>query len=144
MVRRKLTIRDKEQIGMECCNCGSTEELEYHHIIPICIGGNDINSNMACLCHPCHEKIHYGKSMHKLHSTIIKQGMENAKAKGKAIGRPKTTIDSIPSMFYKYYPMFCNGKINVSEFARLCGMTRATIYKYLNIVENTEEGKKQK
>ena len=42
----------------------------------------------------------------------IKSGMENAKAKGKAIGRPKTTIDSIPSIFYKYYQMFCNGKIN--------------------------------
>lgn len=74
----------------------------------------------------------------------IKSGMENAKAKGKAIGRPKTTIDSIPSIFYKYYPMFCNGKINLSEFARLCGMTRATIYKYLNIVEDTEEGNKRK
>lgn len=71
----------------------------------------------------------------------VKSGMENARAKGKIIGRPKTTIDNIPSIFYKYYPMFRNGKINITEFARLCEMTRATIYKYLNIVENanTEE-----
>lgn len=65
----------------------------------------------------------------------VKSGMENAKAKGKLIGRPKTTIDNIPITFYRYYPMFNSGKVNLSEFSRLCGMTRATIYKYLRIVE---------
>lgn len=65
----------------------------------------------------------------------VKSGMENAKAKGKLIGRPKTTVDNIPMTFYKYYPMFNSGKVNLSEFSRLCGMTRATIYKYLRIVE---------
>ena len=65
----------------------------------------------------------------------VKSGMENAKAKGKLIGRPKTTADNIPMIFYKYYPMFNGGKVNLSEFSRLCGMTRATIYKYLRIVE---------
>lgn len=65
----------------------------------------------------------------------VKSGMANAKAKGKVIGRPKTTVDSIPAVFYKYYPMFKSGKINLSEFARLCEMTRATIYKYLRIIE---------
>lgn len=72
----------------------------------------------------------------------VKSGMENAKAKGKIIGRPKTTIDSIPSVFYKYYPMFKNGSINLSEFSRLCGMTRATIYKYLGLVEGEYSEKK--
>lgn len=75
----------------------------------------------------------------------VKSGMENAKAKGKLIGRPKTTINNIPMPFYKYYPMFSNGSINISEFARLCGMTRATIYKYLKLVEgdrkNNEESR---
>lgn len=66
----------------------------------------------------------------------IKSGMENAKAKGKIIGRPKTTLDNIPMIFYKYYPKFKSGNINLSEFARLCEMTRATIYKYLRIVED--------
>ncbi len=72
----------------------------------------------------------------------VKSGMENAKAKGKIIGRPKTTIDNIPSIFYKYYPMFNSGNINLSEFSRLCGMTRATIYKYLKLVEGDYSGKK--
>lgn len=69
----------------------------------------------------------------------VKSGMRNARAKGKVIGRPKTTASNIPGIFYKYYPAFSNGRINVSEFARLCEMTRATIYKYIDIVESTEE-----
>jgi DNA invertase Pin-like site-specific DNA recombinase len=72
----------------------------------------------------------------------VKSGIENARAKGKQIGRPKTTVDNIPAAFYKYYPMFSNGKINLSEFARLCNMTRATIYKYLDIVENADHKEK--
>ena len=64
----------------------------------------------------------------------VRSGMQNAKAKGKKIGRPKTTKDSIPPVFYKHYPFFASGQINVSEFARLCGMSRPTIYKYLKIL----------
>lgn len=66
----------------------------------------------------------------------IKSGLANAREKGKILGRPKTTIDNIPSIFYKYYPMFESNTINLSEFARLCQISRVTIYKYINIVEN--------
>ena len=34
----------------------------------------------------------------------VKSGMENAKAKGKPIGRPKTTKDDIPAVFLRHYP----------------------------------------
>lgn len=66
----------------------------------------------------------------------IKSGLANAREKGKTLGRPKTTIDNIPSIFYKYYPMFESNSINLSEFARLCQISRVTIYKYINIIEN--------
>lgn len=64
----------------------------------------------------------------------VRSGMENAKAKGKRIGRPQTTKDNIPPIFYKHYPAFVAEKINVSEFARLCGMSRPTVYKYLKLL----------
>ena len=63
----------------------------------------------------------------------IKSGIANAKAKGVQIGRPKTTEDDIPSMFYKHYPIYQKGELNISEFARLCNLSRASIYKYLSI-----------
>ncbi len=69
-------------------------------------------------------------------SQRVKSGMANAMAKGKVIGRPATTADDIPAIFYKHYPKYKNGEINKAEFSRLCGLSYPTIYKYLNIVES--------
>lgn len=69
-------------------------------------------------------------------SQRVKSGMENAKAKGKTIGRPATTAEDIPNIFYKHYPKYKNGEINKMEFSRLCSLSYPTIYKYLNIIEN--------
>lgn len=133
-MRRQLTKKDKNEIGMQCCNCGSTEELEYHHIVPISLGGNDINSNMACLCYTCHEKIHFGESKHGLHSTVIKMGLDVAKAKGKKLGRPVT---GVPKEFVKEYNKFQSGEygsITVVQFAKLQGIAVSTFYKYVSIL----------
>ena len=65
----------------------------------------------------------------------IKSGMSNAKIKGVKLGRPQTTIETLPYNFLKYYPMFQKGSINLSELSRLSGISRPTIYKYLSIVE---------
>lgn len=70
-------------------------------------------------------------------SQRVKSGMENAKAKGKAIGRPPVTADGIPSIFYKHYPKYQKGEINKKEFSRLCNLSYPTIYKYLRIVAET-------
>lgn len=69
-------------------------------------------------------------------SQRVKSGMLNAKVKGKHIGRPTTTIDDIPCIFLKHYPKYKNKEINISEFSRLCCMSRTTIYKYIKLVEN--------
>lgn len=68
-------------------------------------------------------------------SQRVKSGMDNAKAKGKVVGRPPVTADSIPGIFYKHYPKYKKGEINKKEFSRLCDLSYPTIYKYLSIVE---------
>ena len=65
----------------------------------------------------------------------VKSGMENAKAKGKKIGRRPTTKEDIPSSFLKHYTIFMEGKMNVSELARVCGLSRPTVYKYMKMME---------
>lgn len=70
-------------------------------------------------------------------SQRVKSGMENAKAKGKIIGRPSTTADDIPTIFYRHYPKYKNGEINKSELARLCSISNPTVYKYLKIIEES-------
>lgn len=74
-------------------------------------------------------------------SQRVKSGMDNAKSKGKVIGRPTTTADDIPSIFYKHYPKYKNGEINKKEFSRLCSLSYPTIYKYLTIVDNCDKNK---
>lgn len=65
----------------------------------------------------------------------VKSGMENAKSKGKKIGRPCVTKDDIPTVFFKHYPTYVAGKMNVSELARVCGLSRPTVYKYLHLLK---------
>lgn len=68
-------------------------------------------------------------------SQRVKSGMLNAKSKGKTIGRPMTTTDDIPNIFYKHYPKYKCGDINKKELSRLCSLSYPTIYKYIGIVE---------
>ena len=68
-------------------------------------------------------------------SQRVKSGLKNAKAKGKQLGRPTTSTDDIPNVFYKHYPKYKNGEINKAEFARLCSLSYPTIFKYIGIVE---------
>lgn len=65
----------------------------------------------------------------------VRSGMANAKAKGVKIGRPQVTIDNLPVGFLRHYPSFKAGKLNLSEFARVCDLSRTTIYKYISLLE---------
>lgn len=65
----------------------------------------------------------------------IKSGMINAKSKGVKIGRPQITVETLPYNFLRYYPMFQNRSINLSELSRLSSISRPTLYKYLKLVE---------
>ena len=65
----------------------------------------------------------------------VRSGMANAKAKGAKIGRPQATADYIPANFLRHYPAFKNKQLNVSELARVCDLSRTTVYKYLNLLE---------
>ena len=65
----------------------------------------------------------------------VRSGMANARAKGKRIGRPQATVDSIPAIFLRHYPAYKNGSLNISELARVCGISRTTVYKYLSLLD---------
>ncbi len=65
----------------------------------------------------------------------VRSGMANARAKGAKIGRPQVTADEIPPCFYRHYPSYKNGSLNVSELARVCNLSRTTVYKYIGLLE---------
>ena len=65
----------------------------------------------------------------------VRSGMANAKAKGKKIGRPHVTADDIPPAFLRHYPSYNAGRMNLSELARICDLSRTTVYKYIALLE---------
>ena len=66
----------------------------------------------------------------------VRSGIANAKAKGKQIGRPRLVMEDIPANFLRHYPAYKKGQLNVSELARVCDLSRTTIYKYLSLMED--------
>ena len=65
----------------------------------------------------------------------VRSGMENARAKGKQIGRPQVGKEDIPTTFLRHYPSYKSGHLNVSELARVCDISRTTVYKYIGLLE---------
>ena len=65
----------------------------------------------------------------------VRSGMENARAKGKQIGRPQVSKEDIPTTFLRHYPAHKNGQLNISELARVCDISRTTAYKYKALLE---------
>ena len=66
----------------------------------------------------------------------VKSGMDNAKSKGARIGRPPLTKDDIPPIFYRHFPAYKNGTLNISELARVCELSRTTVYSYIKMIEH--------
>ena len=48
----------KEKLGDKCVNCGSKENIEYHHIVPLKNGGTNNLGNIVPLCLKCHNAAH--------------------------------------------------------------------------------------
>ena len=65
----------------------------------------------------------------------VRSGMANARAKGAKIGRPQATVDDIPAVFLRHYPAYKKKQLNVSELARVCDLSRTTVYKYIDLLE---------
>ena len=48
----------KNKLGSICVNCESTDNIEYHHIVPLANGGTNRITNIVPLCGECHSKVH--------------------------------------------------------------------------------------
>lgn len=73
----------------------------------------------------------------------VKLGVSDAQKSGKKSGRRKTTISDIPELFIQHYQEYKEGKLNKCEYARVTGLSRISIYKYIGIMEEYESSCKQ-
>ena len=65
----------------------------------------------------------------------VRSGVANARAKGRQIGRPQVGKEDIPATFLRHYPAYKSKQLNVSELARVCDLSRTTVYKYIGLLE---------
>lgn len=94
----------------------------------------DFLSFVLCVLHAAADSV--AKVELSMIGTRVKSDMKNAKAKGMSIGRPGTTKADITANFYKHFPAYAAGPLNISELARVCGLSRTTVYKYLKMVSD--------
>lgn len=64
----------------------------------------------------------------------ISSGLRHAKAKGIRLGRPKITAADIPKKVMDKFVLYKAGKLSKTDYARVCGISRPTLYKYIALM----------
>lgn len=106
----------KYTCGSVCYNCGSTEGIEYHHIVPLYVGGTNNISNIACLCSKCHKAVHWGGHIKDYRTTV-------------KTGRPhKVSDDVLDAAFAEYTncqigTKECKSKIKMAKTCKIKDMS---------------------
>jgi hypothetical protein len=97
----------KNKLGNNCCNCGRSDHIEYHHIVPVVYGGTNKLSNIVPICVECH---------YKAHTKSNAEGIINAKEKGIVGRRHKLTYEEC----FPYIVDYIYGRIGKKEFKARC------------------------
>ena len=96
----------KQELGCQCVNCGSEDNVQYHHIVPVALGGTNRVTNIVPLCYSCHRAAHNGQHMskYKRHSDYT--------------GRPqKISYESAEPILERYF----DGEIGTKECVKELG-----------------------
>ena len=107
-------VKLKEKLGCKCANCGSKNEIEYHHIVPLRIGGTNRLTNIVPLCTRCHDLVHGCKKVRN--SAIVRH---------KCNGRPRKQL---PDGYEKIVDDYIWGNIGRSEAEKLLFGNKLKIY----------------
>ena len=79
----------------------------------------------------------FGELEHDMICSRVKSGVANARAKGKQVGRPQKTLAQIPDKVKEKYSLYKHGDITKTEYAAMCGISRPTLDKYINLMTET-------
>ena len=89
-------------VGSICVNCETSDNIEYHHIVPLKNGGTNKLTNIVPICKQCHCKAH-----NKIHRDTTKGG------------RPKAIeLENVEHILHRYF----NNEIGKKETKLLLGI----------------------
>ena len=74
---------------------------------------------------------------HDMICARVKSGVANARAKGKKVGRPSINLEQIPQKVKDKYSLYKSGELTKCEYAKVCGISRPTLDKYINLMTET-------
>lgn len=113
----------------KCINCNNPAS-ELHHVVPLSLGGNDIETNKVWLCSKCHAIIHgLNPERRGTHwRELQRAGIERAKAEGKFIGRAPMKIDEIK--FAKMVKEWRTGNRTAVSIQREFNISAQTFYRW--------------
>ena len=118
-----------------CFECGTTNDVQQHHVIPRSLGG----TKTIPLCLHCHRLAHgITKKPKNSHSSLVRLGLENAKRKGKILGRPNGSSKSDQDIL-KQYPAIVKqlkAERSIRETAKLCDVANGTVVKVKQALKN--------
>ena len=109
---RKRSFRDNmvQQLDSVCFNCGSTEQIEYHHIVPLHLGGSNRLTNIVPLCYRCHKAAHNGR-----HIKDYKGGPAGGR-------KPKMKYENAREI----YNLYASGLIGAKKCRQMLGYSEGT------------------
>ena len=82
-----------------CLGCGELiEKPEWHHIVPVAVGGKDIITNIVPLCHACHSAITFMKPVQE----YMREGYEASK-ECKTMGRKPEIPENSDAILEDYF-----------------------------------------
>lgn len=113
-LRREFAKVKKALIGDEwkkCCNCGSDESVEIHHVVPILVGGTNRISNLVPLCYKCHVIAHGGTA-------------RKYKRKDTLTGRPRKKYDK--QLLDRAFDLYVKCEIGARECKEMIGMAKGS------------------
>lgn len=116
---RRATFRErlKRELGNVCINCGSTEDIEYHHVVPLKLNGTNNLTNIVPLCYACHKAVHNGRHISEYNV-------------GKKGGRKTKTNDETAYMAFEKY---ISGEIGNRKCKEMLG------YKFNGTINSTRQ-----
>jgi uncharacterized protein YerC len=113
-----------------CFECGSNNQIEYHHVVPEVMGG----TKTIPLCVICHSKVH-GKDLLKLRE-LARIGTQKARANGVVFGRKVGSKESIEVWMAKpniiQITNLLKDRHSIRNIAKIIGCSTKTVQKVKN------------
>ena len=120
----------------KCFECEIEGDIDMHHVVPKSLGG----TKMVPLCYKCHGLVH-GRDFVKSR-TLIRVGMNKAKAEGRNVGRLKgsgQTTEEFLNTKRSLEIIECLGRgLSIRNVAKESGYSIGTIQKVINSRKNLD------